>query len=307
MGITINTGFNPSFTSNSSTPAPVVNTVTTAEGSSDTYAIPAGKDGLVNGQEMDLMVPANRAGQTLENINVSFHAPVREWDPQGRNGQGEEKKPTYNSWYLNDQFLQKKFVDPNATSGNAPEIDNVHGANSNGPAPLGVVPEGSTDSRLRIVAQNQSIDPAEEAMTVQWVTASYRPKNVDTEEKDLRDQPVTTLPNSEWKAPWIQPGQTLDIPVDPTRKIARVEIQWSDKPDDTPFESPGKWATGSLMLDGQVLGNPHEHVGSPEWQTFENPTGLSGGKLTVRAEACPLKVFKVRIDYQKPDAPPPSP
>jgi hypothetical protein len=264
-------------------------------GDSDFFAIPAAVQGIKPGGTMSIPVPAHRRGRAIDNINVSFWAPVRVWDPAGRGGAGEEKKPTYCTWYLDGTTLQRKFVDPNADNGNAPEIDNVHGANANAQAVLARVPT-SGDHSIRIVAENQHIPPSEDAMTVQWVKVSYQPTSDAALSVDLRGAP---LPNHEWKGHWIQSGGRYALEVDPTWKISRVDVQWSDKPDDVGYEAPGKWARGTLLLDGKVVGNIDEHVGSPEWQTFENTQGVRGGKLEIRASGSPLKILQVKV-YREP-------
>lgn len=264
-------------------------------GDSDLYGVPAAAQGIKPGQTMSFPVPAHRRGRAIENINVSFWAPVRQWDPAGRGGAGEEKKPTYCSWYLDQAMLQRKFVDPNEDNGNAPEIDNVHGSNANAQAALARVPL-TGDHQLRVVAENQHIPPTEDAMTVQWIKVGYQPTSGAALSVDLRGAP---LANTEWEGHWIPNGGSYSLDVDPTWKISRVDVQWSDKPDDVPYNSPGKWARGTLRLDGKIVGTPDEHVGSPEWQTFENTQGVSGGKLEIRASGSPLKIFQVKV-YRAP-------
>jgi hypothetical protein len=254
-------------------------------GFADYYSIPVGKDGLKNGQALELAIPENRRGLDIENIDVSFHAPLRDWNAQTK----REGKPTYCDWYTDNTHLGRKFVDPNADNGNSPEIDNVHGDNANGATSL-----GKAGKTVRVVAENTSIPKDETAMTVQWVRVTYRPKNADVKEFHFKG---AALPNQEWKGKWLQPGQTLALDVDPKKKISRVEVQWSDKPDDVEFDKPGKWATGSLFLDGKPIGVQNEHVGSPEWQFFDNLGSPQGKKLEIAAEDSPLKIFEVKVYY----------
>lgn len=256
-------------------------------GNSDYYSIPVGKDGLKNGEALTLQIPPDRQGREIANINVSFHAPLRDWNDATK----RENKPTYCEWYADSSPLGRKFVDPNADNGNAPEIDNVHPENDS--ADLGVL--ATAGKTVSVKAVNTDIPADETAMTVQWVEIQYKPRDVAMEKHSFRGDP---LPNTEWKGNWIQPGQTLAIDVDPTRRISRVEVQWSDKPDDVGYESPGKWATGSLRLDGKPIGAQHEHVGSPEWQVFDNLRGPQGKKLEIAAESCALKVFEVKVYYE---------
>lgn len=256
-------------------------------GYSDYYSIPKGKDGIKPGGELVLPIPPHRQGMEIQNIDVSFHAPLRDWDPEKK----WENKPTYATWYTGETQLQRKFVDPNADNGNAPEIDNIHPPNASSAGVL-----AKAERNIRIKAENSHISADEDAMTVQWVRVMYKPSDTDVHSVSFKGAP---LPNQEWQGRWVQPGQTLPIDVDPSRKIARVEIQWSDKPDDVGYEQPGKWATGSLRLDGQPIGKQREHVGSPEWQFFDNLGGPKGRKLEIAAESCPLKVFEVRVHYEK--------
>jgi hypothetical protein len=155
-----------------------------------------------------------------------------------------------------------------------------------------LAPAGKT---LRIVADNPHIPAGEDAMTVQWVRVTYKPKGGSAQEFHFKGAP---LPNSEWQGKWLQPGQRLGVDVDPSKKIARVEVQWSDKPDDVGFDEPGKWATGSLRLDDRPIGVQREHVGSPEWQFFDNLQGPQGKKLEIEASDSPLKIFEVKVYYQ---------
>jgi hypothetical protein len=265
-------------------------------GDSDFYAVPQATEGVKPGQLMDFAIPAHRRGQGLENINVSFWAPVRQWDPSGRGGQGEEMKPTYCTWSLDSAPLQRKFVDPNATSGNTPEIDNVHGSNAQTQTVLAKVPQSPERHSIRVVAENSHIGPNETAMTVQWIKATYQPATAADLQLDLRGE---ALPNHEWKGHWVAQGQRFNLAVDPTWKIKRVDVQWSDKPDDVGYEAPGRWARGTVLLDGQPVGTPREHVASPEWQTFENTQGRTGGKLEILADDSPLKIFQIKI-YREP-------
>ena len=89
-----------------------------------------------------------------------------------------------------------------------------------------------------------------------------------------------------------EPGSTV------VQEPGYVEVQWSDKPDDVDYNSPGKWAKGSLLLDGKPLGAQGEHVGSPEWQMFDSLRGAQGGKLEIKAEASALKVFELKVYYE---------
>ncbi len=252
----------------------------------DYFSIPAGQDGIKNGQALTLQLPPSRKGLEIENIDVSFHAPLRDWNAQTK----REGKPTYCDWYTDDVHLGRKFVDPNADNGNAPEIDNVHGENASGATTL--APAGRT---LKIVAENTHIPASEDAMSVQWVRVTYKPKDAQVQEFHFKGAP---LPNSEWKGKWLQPGERLGLDLDPTKKVSRVEVQWSDKPDDVGFDEPGKWATGSLFLDGKPIGVQNEHVGSPEWQFFDNLRGAQGKRLEIAAADSPLKVFEVKVYYQ---------
>ncbi len=255
-------------------------------GNSDFYSLAVGKDGIKPGGEISLPIPEYRKGQNIQNINTSFHAPLRQWNSQTH----REEKPTYTTWYMDDVRLQRKFVDPNEDNGNAAEVDNIHGSNATGQATL-----AAAGKAIRITAENASIPKDEVAMTVQWVEVSYEPKNVEAAVTSFRGK---ALGNGEWEGKWIQPGQTIPITVDPNRKINRIEVQWSDKPDDFGYETPGKWAEGSLILDGKPLGKQREHVGSPEWQTFDNLRGAQGAKLEIATAASPLKVFEVKVYYE---------
>ncbi len=258
-----------------------------ATGSSDYYSLADGKNGLANGKELSFPTPANRKGMDIQNIDVSFHAPVRQWNKET----GREEKPTYCTWYVDDKQLMRKFVDPNQDAGNIPEIDNIHPVNNGAGAGV-LAPAGK---RVRVVAENTTIPADEQAMTVQWVRVTYKPKNVEESVVSFRGE---KLPNQEWKGRWVPTGQSLSIPVDPQKKISRVEVQWSDKPDDVPFDKPGKWAKGTLTLDGKVLGKPGEEVGSPEWQFFEGG-GAQGKSLSLTAQSSPIKVFEVKTFYEK--------
>ncbi|MBL9038795.1 MAG: hypothetical protein JNG84_09795, partial [Archangium sp.] len=180
------------------------------DGLSDTYTLKVGKNGIKPNGEMVIPVPPDREGYEIQNIDVSFHAPLRQWNSTTK----REEKPTYCTWFSDAVMLMRKFVDPNADNGNSPEIDNIH-------------PENATDSgvlakagkTIRIKAENTSIPASETAMTVQWVRVTYKPKNVETKVFNYRGAP---LANREWKGKWIQPGQPFTIDVDPNRKVARV-------------------------------------------------------------------------------------
>lgn len=256
------------------------------DGLSDTYTLVTGKNGIKHNGELTFPVPPDREGYEIQNIDVSFHAPLRQWNSATK----REEKPTYCTWFSDAKQLMRKFVDPNADNGNSPEIDNIHPENA---ADSGVL--ATAGKTIRVKAENTSIPASETAMTVQWVRVTYKPKNVETKVFNYRGAP---LANREWKGKWIQPGQPFTIDVDPNRKVARVEIQWSDKPDDVSYDGAGKWAQGTVKLGNQVLGNPGEHVGSPEWQTFEG-RGLKGGKLEISTSGSPLKVFEVRVMYER--------
>jgi hypothetical protein len=257
-----------------------------ADGMSDTYTLVVGKNGIKPGGELVLPIPPERQGFEIQNIDVSFHAPVRQWNTTTR----REEKPTYATFSTDDRQLMRKFVDPNADAGNIPEIDNVHSENASDTGSLGAA--GRT---VRIRAQNDHLGAGEDAMTVQWVRVNYKPKDVETKTFSFRGR---ALPNQEWEGQWIRQGQPFTINVDPTRKVSRVEVQWSDKPDTVGFDEPGRWARGTVTLDGQTLGNPGEHVGSPEWQTFEG-RGVKGGKLQISAADSDLKIFEVRVLYER--------
>ncbi|MCA2979182.1 MAG: hypothetical protein INH41_10660 [Myxococcaceae bacterium] len=256
------------------------------DGMSDTYTLVVGKNGIKPGAELVLPIPPERQGFEIQNIDVSFHAPVRQWNAATR----REEKPTYATFSTDDRQLMRKFVDPNADAGNIPEIDNVHPENATDTGSLG--PVGRT---VRIRAQNDHVDAGEDAMTVQWVRVNYKPRNVETKTFSFRGR---ALPNQEWEGRWVRQGQPFTIDIDPTRKVSRVEVQWSDKPDDVGYDAPGRWARGTVTLDGQTLGNPGEHVGSPEWQSFEG-RGVKGGKLQISAADSDLKVFEVRVLYER--------
>lgn len=256
------------------------------DGASDTYTLLPGKDGIRPGGELVLPIPADREGQEIQNIDVSFHAPLRQWNHSTQ----REEKPTYCHWYSDREHLMRKFVDPNADNGNAPEIDNIHPPNA---SDMGVLAKAG--KTIRIAAVNEHIPADETAMTVQWVRITYKPKNVDVVTTSFRGE---SLPNTEWKGKWIAAGESFSIPTDPARKVSRVEIHWSDKPDDVGYNDPGKWALGTVSLDGATLGNAREHVGSPEWQGFEG-RGAMGKALTIRADASPLKLFEVKVYYEK--------
>ncbi|MEW5854341.1 MAG: hypothetical protein AB2A00_36540 [Myxococcota bacterium] len=255
-------------------------------GSADYYSIPVGKDGIKHGAALTLPIPSHRQGMDIQNIDVSFHAPLREYDATRK----WENKPTYCTWYTDDTRLMRKFVDPNADNGNAAEIDNVHPSNDNDAGVL-----AKAGKTIRIVAENGKIPADENAMTVQWVRVTYKPKNAEVKSFSFKGAP---LANREWEGKWVPAGQALAIDVDPTRRISRVEVQWSDKPDDVGYNSPGKWATGSLYLDGKPVGKQREHVGSPEWQFFDNLRGAQGSKLEIKAESCAIKFFEVKVYYE---------
>ncbi|MGA9519965.1 MAG: hypothetical protein WBV82_00795 [Myxococcaceae bacterium] len=257
-----------------------------AQGNSDYYSIPIGKDGIKHGQAMELPIPPHRQGREIQNIDVSFHAPLRDFDKAKK----WENKPTYCTWYTDDTHLMRKFVDPNADNGNSAEIDNIHPHNADDAGVL-----AKAGKTVRIVAENGKIPADENAMTVQWVRVTYKPQSAEIKSFNFKGAP---LPNQEWEGKWVSAGQTLALDVDPNRKISRVEIQWSDKPDNVGYNEPGKWAEGSVLLDGKPVGKEHEHVGSPEWQFFDNLKGIQGQKLEIRAELCPIKVFEVKVHYE---------
>ncbi len=253
----------------------------------DYFSINPAKQGMVDGQEMRLALPPNRAtGEEIQVIEVSYWAPVRQWNLTT----GREEKPTYSDWYVDDRHLQHKFIDPNQDAGNVPEVDNIYPSNSNDPGSLG--PAGAA---IRIVAESKKIPSTERAMTVQWVKVTYKPKDTEVKTQSFKGE---ALPNGEWKGKWINTGERIALNLEPGRAVDRVEIHWSDKPDDYGYETPGKWAVGTLQIDGKTVGTAREHVGSPAWQFFEG-NGMKGNKLELLAQDSPIKLFEVNVHYKK--------